>query len=55
MPKGHIWIFNILNFIGLLVLYLAIVSFIPPLFAIFGILSLAAGIYMGLKPDLDTI
>lgn len=43
-------IFNILIFIGLFVLFFAIGSLIPPFFAIFGILFLAAGIYIGFKP-----
>ncbi|SNQ60849.1 hypothetical protein [Candidatus Methanoperedens nitratireducens] len=50
MSKSNALIFNILIFIGLFVLFFAIGSLIPPFFAIFGILFLAAGIYIGFKP-----
>ncbi len=49
MSKSNAWIFNILIFIGLFVLFFAIGSLIPPFFAIFGILFLAIGIYIGFK------
>ncbi len=50
MPKVDGWIFNILIFIGLFILLFAIGSFIPPFFAIFGLLLIAVGIYIGFKP-----
>lgn len=50
MSKINAWIFNILIFIGLFVLFFAIGSLIPSFFAIFGILFLAIGIYIGFKP-----
>jgi hypothetical protein len=49
MSKGDGWIFNILILTGLFVLFFAIGSLIPPFFAIFGILFLATGIYIGFK------
>ncbi len=50
MSKSDVWIFNILIFIGMFILFFAIGSLIPPFFAIFGILFLATGIYIGFKP-----
>ncbi len=50
MSKGNVWIFNILIITGLFVLFFSIGSLIPPFFAVFGILFLAAGIYIGFKP-----
>jgi protein-S-isoprenylcysteine O-methyltransferase Ste14 len=50
MSKSNFWIFNILILIGLFFLFSAISSLIPSFFAIFGILFLAAGIYIGFKP-----
>ncbi len=50
MSKSNFWIFNILILIGLFFLFFAIGSLIPPFFAIFGILFLATGIYIGFKP-----
>ena len=49
MSKVNAWIFNILILIGLIILFLAIGSFIPPFLAILGILFLTAGIYIGFK------
>ncbi len=49
MSKSDAWIFNILILIGLFVLFFAIGSLIPPFFAIFGILFIATGIYIGFK------
>ncbi len=50
MSKSNAWVFNILIFIGLFILFFSIGSLIPPFFAIFGILFLAIGIYIGFKP-----
>ncbi len=50
MSKSDAWIFNILILIGLFVLFFSIGSLIPLYFAIFGILLLAIGIYIGFRP-----
>ncbi len=50
MSKSNAWVFNILIFIGLFILFFSIGSLIPPFFAIFGILFLAIGVYIGFKP-----
>lgn len=49
MPKGDGWIFNVLILAGLIIVFLAIGSFIPLFLVIFGILLLAMGIYIGLR------